>query len=82
MGEHTEQGNLISLKIMRGCNRHRQQGDLISLLTKVVRGYMDRCRQICRELGDLISLLLFFQNKERTVYVELLTQIFGIGLFN
>jgi hypothetical protein len=37
---------------------HRQQGDLISLLTKIREGYTDR------EQGGLISLLLFFQNKK------------------
>jgi hypothetical protein len=43
---------------------HRQQGDIISLLTKIRERYTDRHRRIHRQQGDLISVLLFFQNKE------------------
>jgi hypothetical protein len=54
---------------MGGTNR--QQGDLISLLKKFM-GYTDRNRLIYRQTdrqtdtqeGDLIGLLLFFQNKD------------------
>jgi hypothetical protein len=64
---YRQQGNLIYKIRGRRTQTHRQQGDLISLLTKIsgdtdrwtdTDGYTDR------QKGDLISLLPFFQNKE------------------
>jgi hypothetical protein len=45
---------------------HRQQNNLISLLTENggVRRQIEGHRWIHRQQGDLISILLFFQNKE------------------
>jgi hypothetical protein len=59
---HKHQASLIKLATI-GCT-HRQQGDLISLLTKIRAKYTDRWMDKERQQGDLISLLTFFLNKE------------------
>jgi hypothetical protein len=61
MSYYIQDNLIILLAKIKGVRR--QQGDLISLLTKIMSGYADRRTDAYgytdREQGDLISLLLF-----------------------
>jgi dTDP-4-dehydrorhamnose 3,5-epimerase-like enzyme len=61
-------------RIENDCIRgiHRQvEDDLMSLLTKIKGHNADRWRHTDRQQGNFISLLLFFQNKENSVTIQL-----------
>jgi hypothetical protein len=48
-------------KIRGDPQKHRQEGDLISLLIKICGGIY---RRIDRQQNDILSLVLFLQNKK------------------